>query len=210
MGNCGTTCLLEFIRNKVAFIFSSGVCARGHGGCVSHRPQPLPNLRRTLWCCGAHLSQSESASRLPVHVPLSLGCVRAPGYAVSLPAIMRRCAAFFRLPGLAHGRFIALKAGVLIQDGGPGIAERLVIGNLLVVGLPGVGLTQIPYPLGLGIYHHHILVTVGLMFATVVQGLFFWALRALTTAVRPINDQCHRLSFAAFMMSKFAGPAFRH
>src|ERR1043166_5814867 len=115
-------------------------------------PQPLPNLRSALWCCGARLSQYESASRLPVHVPLSPGYVRARGCAVSRPTIIRLGAAFFRLPGLAHGWFIALKAGVLIQDGMAGITERFLISNLLVVHLARIGLTQIPHPRGLGVH----------------------------------------------------------
>src|SRR2546421_3535845 len=115
-------------------------------------PQPLPNPRSALWCCAARLSQYERALRLPVHVPLSPGCARAPGCVVSRPSRVCPYAAFFRLPGLAHGRFITLKAGVLIQNGVAGIAERLVIGNLLVMGLARVGLTQIPHPLGLGLH----------------------------------------------------------
>ena len=88
---------------------------------------------------------------------------------------------------MAHLRVIALKARVLIQDGVAGIRARLVIGNLLVVELPRRGLTQIPYPQGLSLHPHDILVSVGLVFAAVGQGLFFWALRALTAAVGSLN-----------------------
>src|SRR5262249_2300410 len=71
-------------------------------------------------------------------------------------------------------------------NGMTGITERFEIGNLLVVDLPGVGLTQVAHPLRLGMDYHHILVTVSLVFATVGQGLFCWALRALAAAVRPL------------------------
>src|SRR5215831_12425427 len=115
---------------------------------------------------------------------------------------------FFRLPSLVHRRFIALQARVLIQAGPAGITERFVIGNLLVVDLPGIGLTQVAYPRGLGMDDHHILVAVGLVLATIVQGLFYGTLRALATAVGPLVNQCSRLSFAACLVSKVARPAF--
>src|SRR5262245_54878897 len=173
-------------------------------------PPPLPNPSSALWCCAGCLSQSARASPLPVHVLLSTGCAPAPGCAASRSSIISLCAAFFRLVSVAHRRFIPLKAGVLIQDGVGGITERLVIGNLLVVDLPRVGLTQIPYPFGLGRHYHHILVAVGLVLATVVQSLFCRALRALPAAVGPIDDQFYRLFFAARLVSKLAWSAFGH
>src|SRR5438046_8810306 len=139
--------------------------------------RPLLNLRNSLWCCGVCLSRSESASRPPAHVLLSPGYARLPGCAASRSSIIFLCTAFFRLSGLAHGRFIALKAGVLIQDGVAGIAERLVIGNLLVMGLARIGLTQIPHPFGLGVHHHHIVVTISVVLAAVVQDFCWWFLR---------------------------------
>jgi hypothetical protein len=173
-------------------------------------PRPFPSLRRALWGCAARLLQSERASHPPTHVRLSLGYARAPGCAASRSAIRPPGAAFFRLSGLAHGRLIALKAGVLIQDCIAGITERLVVGNLLVVYLPRVGLTQVAHPLGLGVYYHHLLVAGGLVFATVVLGLSFRALRALTATVCPVNDQLRCRSFAASVVSSLARPAFRH
>src|SRR5262245_56944709 len=130
-------------------------------------PQPLPNPRPLLWCCAVGLSQSARASRPPAHVPLSPGYVPARGCAASRSSIIVLCAAFFRLPALAHVRFIALKARVLIQDGVGGITEHFLIGNLLVMDLPGVGLTQVADPPGLGMHYHHILVAVGFVFAAV-------------------------------------------
>src|SRR5215468_302214 len=173
-------------------------------------PPPLLNLRTALWCCAGYLSQSARASRPLTHVRPSPGCGPAPGYAASRSSISTLCAAFFRLAGLAHGRLIALKAGILIEDGVGGIAERLLIGNLLVVRLAGIGLTQIPHPLGLGMHDHHVLVAVRLVFATIVHGLFFRVLRALTATVRAIDDQFARLVFAALLLSKLAGLTFRH
>src|SRR2546427_12986906 len=135
-------------------------------------PQPLPNLRRTLWCCAVRLSQSASASRPPAHVRPSPGCATAPGCAVSRSAIIALCAAFFRLSGLAYGRLIALKAGVLIQNGIAGIAKRFVIGNLLVVDLPPEGWTQAAYRQGLALTHHPFLVPWALLFPTESQAWF--------------------------------------
>src|SRR5882672_11359380 len=130
-------------------------------------PQPLLNLRNSLWCCAVCLSRSASASRPPAHVRLSPGYAPARGCAASRSSTIALCRVFFRLSGLAHSRFIALKARVLIQDGVAGITQRFLIGNLLVMGLAGVGLTQIPHPFGLCMHYHHILVTVGLVFAVV-------------------------------------------
>src|SRR4051812_4453874 len=165
-------------------------------------PQPLPNPRTLLWCCAVHLSQSAHASRPPARVPLSPGYAPASGCAASHSSISVPYRAFFRLSGLVHQRFIPLKARVLIQDGMVGITQRFVIGNLLVMDLARVGLTQVADPRGLGINHHHILVAVGLALATLGQSLFFWALRALAAAVRAINDQFRRLPFAAFVVSE--------
>src|SRR5262249_7406128 len=152
-------------------------------------PPPWPNPRTALWCCAARLSQSARASRPPGHVPLSPGCAPAPGCAASRSSRVAPCAAFFRLASLAHHRLIALETGVFIQDGVRGITERFEIGNLLVMGLARIRLTQIPHPRGLGLHHHDILVAVGLVLATVVQGLFCRALRALAAAVCAIDDQ---------------------
>ena len=162
---------------------------RVSGDYLSHMPQPLPNPRTALWYCAARLSQCESASRPPAQVRLSHGYARAPRCAVFRSSIIFSCPAFFRLSSLAHGQFIALKASALIQDGVVGIKERLVIGNLLVMDLPRIRLTQVAHSLSPGMHHYYIRVAVGLMFATVVRGLFFRALRALPAAVRPINDQ---------------------
>src|SRR5262245_42386135 len=107
-------------------------------------PPPLPNLRSALWGCAARLSPSARASRPLVHVPLSPGYAPAPGCAASRPARGVLGAAFFRLASLAHGRLRALKARVLIQEGVAGIAERLMIGNLLIMRLARLRLTHIP------------------------------------------------------------------
>src|SRR5262249_56323397 len=76
--------------------------------------------------------------------------------------------------------------------------------------LAGIRLTQIPYPLGLGLDDHDILVAVGLVFATVVQSLFCWVLRTLAAAVRAIDDHCYCPAFPACLERKLAGLAFRH
>jgi hypothetical protein len=118
---------------------------------------------------------------------------------------MLLCGAFFRLPSLSAWGFVALKARVLGQNRVAGIPQRLVVGNLLGRCLARIRLTQVPHALGLGIDHHHILVTMGLVLATVVQGLFCWALRALATALGPVNNQLRGLFLGAFMVSKLAG-----
>src|SRR5215510_10567089 len=173
-------------------------------------PPPWPNPRTALWCCAARLSQSARASRPTAPVPPSRGCAPAPGCAAFRSSIISPCAAFFRLASLAHGRLIAVKAGVLIPDGMAGITKRFEIGDLLVVGLARIGPTQIPHSPGLGMDDHHILVAVGLGLATVVQDLFFWTFRARAAALRAIDDQFPCLSFAACLVSKLAWPAFGH
>src|SRR5881398_3447852 len=124
-------------------------------------PPPLPNLRTSLWCCAARLSRSARASRLPAHAPLSPGCAPARGCAASRSSRVGLGAAFFRLAELAHQRRRALDPRVLIQDGVGGITERRLIGNLLVVELARIRLTQVAHPGGLGLPHHHMLVAGG-------------------------------------------------
>src|SRR3954451_11680706 len=46
---------------------------------------------------------------------------------------------FFRLAGLLHRRLIPLKPRVLVQSGPRRVAQVLLIGDPLVVGLAGVG-----------------------------------------------------------------------
>src|SRR5262245_58582990 len=154
-------------------------------------PPPWPNPRTALWCCAARLSQSARASRPPAHVPPSRGCAPAPGCAAFRSARIPPCAAFLRLASLAHGRLIAVKAGVLIPEGMAGITKRFEIGDLLVVGLARIGPTPIPHSPGLGMDGHHILVAVGLVLAPGVQALFFWTFRALAAALPAIDEQCH-------------------
>src|SRR5262249_19065329 len=137
-------------------------------------PPPLPNPRTALWCCAVCLSQSARASRLPAHVPLSPGYGPARGCAASRSSISALCAAFFWLPGVAHGRLIALKARVLIQDGAAGITEGPLIGNLLFVYFSPVRLTPIADPLVLGMPYPPILFAFGFFFAAVFVGPLFF------------------------------------
>jgi hypothetical protein len=127
-----------------------------------------------------------NVSLLPGHVQLSLERAIAFDCAVSPRASVLFCAAFFRLIGLAHRRFIALKACILVQCRFAGIGNRLAVGNLLVVDLAGIGLAQVINALVLRVDDHYILVAMGLFLAAVMQSLFlrvFWPLAASLGAV---------------------------
>src|SRR6266481_1451209 len=78
---------------------------------------------------------------------------------------------FFRLAGLLHWRLIALKRRVLVQ-GGPGrIAQLLLVGYPLVVGLAGIRPTQEQDLLVRRTGNQHVLVCVRLLLAAVVEDL---------------------------------------
>ena len=85
----------------------------------------------------------------------------------------RRGGFFFRLPGLAHRRLVALEARVLVQGGARRVLQVRLVGDPLVVGGAGVGAAEEQHPLGGAADHEHVLVRVRLLLAAVVQGLFF-------------------------------------
>src|SRR5262245_24251972 len=68
----------------------------------------------------------------------------------------RPLGSFFRLASFLHWRFITLKARVLVQDRFTGIEYLLLISNLLVMGLPSVGATEIQHPLAGSVHHEHV------------------------------------------------------
>src|SRR5947209_19675722 len=57
----------------------------------------------------------------------------------------------FRLAGLLHRRLIALKPGVLVQRGPGWIRQVGLIGDPLVVGLPGIRPAEEQHPLSRGV-----------------------------------------------------------
>src|SRR5882672_6351032 len=99
----------------------------------------------------------------------------------------RRGGFFFRLAGLLHRRFITLKPCVLVQ-GGPGwIRQVCLIGDPLVVGLPGIRPAEEQHLLIRGVGHDDVLVRARFLLAAVVEGLFFRAFRALPASFRPVD-----------------------
>ena len=112
--------------------------------------------------------------------------------------------------GLFDLGFIPLKAGVFVQDGLAGIGDLFTLGQLLVMDLAGIGGTQIANPLRLRVDDDHILVTMGFLLATVVQGLFFGPLGPLSAPVGAINDVITGFVLAPLGLSKLATISFRH
>src|SRR4051812_18453329 len=86
---------------------------------------------------------------------------------------------FFRLAGLLHRWLIALKPCVLVQGGTGWIRQVGLIGDPLVVGLPGIRPAEEQHLLIRGAGHEDVLVRVRFLLATVVEGLFVRVFRAL-------------------------------
>src|SRR6185503_231349 len=164
-------------------MFAAAVCGTVRGDCVTHMRQPLPSLRIPLWYYAKPPSRSGSVSPLLGHAPRGSGRATVCDCGAFAHGLTCLCAAFFRLVGLLHFGFITLKAGVLIQDRSRRIANRFDIHDLFVMHVPGIGLTQIAHAFGLGIDHHHVLVTMRFLLTTVVQGLFYRVFRALTATL---------------------------
>ena len=88
-------------------------------------------------------------------------------------------AAFFRLPDTDIHRLIALKTGVLIQDGLGRVLDLFMVGNLLVMCGAQIRLAQIGYARGLPLSDDQVLIRMRLFLATIVQDLFFRGFRPL-------------------------------
>ncbi len=99
---------------------------------------------------------------------------------------------------------------VFVQDSLTRISNLFAIRHLLVMRLTCIGRTQIADSLGLRIDDEHILVTVHLLLATVMKGLFFRLFRSLAASLCAINDVIRWLPLAAFRPSKFLPFSFRH
>ena len=164
--------------------------------------RPLPDLTIPLWYCERPPSQFGSVSPPQGHALPGRERGTACDCDAFGPGLTYLCAAFFRLVSLLHLRFIPLKASVLIQDRVGRIANRFAIHDLFVRHFPGIRLTQIAHAFGLRINHHHVLVTVRFVLATVVQGLFCLIFRALAAPVGPIDNQSRRFLPAAFLLGK--------
>ncbi len=183
-------------------MFAAAVCGTGRGDCVTHRRGPLPDLTLPLWSCARRPSRCGSVSRPPGPAPPGPGRGTVGDYGAFVQGGTCLCAAFFRLQGLLHLRFIALKAGVFIPKRVDRILNRFGIHNLFVVHFPGIGLTQIAHAFGRGIDHHHVLVTLRFVLTPGVQGLFLLVFRTLTATVGAIDNQCRALLVAPFLPRK--------
>ena len=168
--------------------------------------RPLPSPKSPLWCCASLPSPCGSVSPRPTHARLGPGPATVSDCAAFALELTRPCAAFFRLLGLPHVGGIPLKAGILIQNRARRIANGFGIHNLFVLHFPRIRLTQIPHALGLGIDHHDILVTMRFLLATVVQGLFCRAFRALPPPIGPVNDQFRPLRWRRSQRANLSAP----
>jgi len=104
--------------------------------------------------------------------------------------------------------FIALKPVSFIQEGVGRITKRFLISNLFVVVLPAEVWLKYPTRLVLAFttttFCHW-----GLVFVTVVQGLFFWLCGGAAGGGPSLNDPSVP-RFPAVRASKLAGLAFRY
>jgi hypothetical protein len=96
---------------------------------------------------------------------------------------------FFRLASFLHHRLVPLESGILVQHRPRWIGDVFLVGDRLVGRLADLGATQ---ELDRSLSDRgddHVLVAVGLLPATVVQGLFFRAFRPLAPAFRAVDDE---------------------
>jgi hypothetical protein len=107
---------------------------------------------------------------------------------------VRGHAVFFRLLKVRNLRLVALKTGILIQDGVRRIGDLFMISDFLVMRGSGLGWAQIGHTSGRTLGNDQVFVRMRLFLAAIVQGLFFRALRALATAFRAVKN--HRLPCA--------------
>jgi hypothetical protein len=96
---------------------------------------------------------------------------------------------FFRLAVLPNCWFVPLKARIFVQDRPRWIGHVLLVGNLFLVRLTDVGLTQEADPLASSTDDDHVLVGMRFFLAAVVRGLFFRLFRPLPTPFRGIDDE---------------------
>src|SRR5438309_7681424 len=96
---------------------------------------------------------------------------------------------FFRLASFLHRWLVPLESCILVQHRPRWIGDAFLVGDRLVGRLADVGATQEAdrFPLDSG--DDHVLVAVGLLPATVVQGLFFGVFRPLAPTFRAVNDE---------------------
>src|SRR3954468_23966411 len=103
----------------------------------------------SLWYCARRPSRSGSVSRLLERAPRGPGRATVCDCDAFVHGLTCPCAAFFRLMGLLHFGFIALKAAILRQTRSRRIANRFGSHDLFVLHFPGIRLTQIAHPLSL-------------------------------------------------------------
>src|SRR5260370_2692701 len=96
---------------------------------------------------------------------------------------------FFRLAGLLDCWCVPLKASIFVQHRPRRISQVLLVGNLFLVRLTNVSLTQETDPFASRIDDDHVLVGMRFLLAAVVRGLFFRVFRPLPTPLRGIDDE---------------------
>src|SRR5262245_5710757 len=96
---------------------------------------------------------------------------------------------FFRLAGFRSCWLVPLESGIFVQHRPRWEGKVLLIGDLLIVCLTGIGLAQEANALALQTCDDHVLVAVRLLLATVVQRLSFRAFWPLAAPLGPIDDE---------------------
>jgi hypothetical protein len=83
------------------------------------------------------------------------------------------------------------------------------VSDFFIMGLTGISLTQIANTFRAAVGDDHILVTVGFLFAAVVQCLFFRFFWTLATAFRAVNNVLARVPLAFLVLDKLLRVSFR-
>src|SRR5512137_20470 len=90
--------------------------------------------------------------------------------------------------GLLDQRFITLKAGILAKHRLAWIGDLRFIGHLFVMRFASMRWAEITHALRPPGHDDKVFVAMNLLFATVVQGLFFSVFRPLASSLRTIQD----------------------
>src|SRR5262245_3083485 len=130
-------------------MFVVAVCSSVRRDCVNHLRRPLLCPTRALWYCERYPSRFGNVLLRPGHAPRGRERETTCECGAFVHESRCLCAAFFRLMGLLHFGFIALKASIRIQNRSWRIANWLGLHALFVVSVPRIRLTQVPYALGL-------------------------------------------------------------
>src|SRR6476620_10053921 len=108
-------------------MFAAFVCGIVRGDCVTHMRRPLLSLTSPPWYCARRPLRSGNVLLLPGHAPHGPERGTTCDCGAFVRGSMRLCAVFFRLMGLLHFGFVALKASIFIQNRSWRIANRFGI-----------------------------------------------------------------------------------